>query len=481
MSAFDLQKKLVSGDLKVTEAANLFLSQHEQVDSKVNAFVELEKEKVLKQAQALDELSAEQRQSKKLFGVPVAIKDNICVEGTETNCASKILKGFTAPYDATVISKLKEAGAILYGRTNMDEFAMGSSTETSSIKKTANPWDLERIPGGSSGGAAASVASGQVPLSIGSDTGGSIRQPAALCGVVGFKPTYGRVSRYGLIAFASSLDQIGPFARDVKDAALLLDVLAGADPKDSTCSEEAVPNYLEAIDKDLSGLTAGIPEEYFIEGIDPEVEAKVKEAIAQLEKQGVKIEKVSLPHTKYAVSTYYIVATAEASSNLARYDGVRYGIRSAEAKNLNDLYFQTRTQGFGDEVKRRIMLGTYVLSAGYYDAYYLKALKVRTLMKQDFDNAFKKVDFIVTPTSPTPAFKMGEKVDNPLSMYLSDIFTISANLAGLPGVSIPCGLTQENLPVGLQLIGKPFGEETLLQVGHQFQQATDHHKQSPLL
>lgn len=481
LTAFELREKCVSGELKVAEVAQQFLSQHEKVDGKVNAFVELEKEKVLQQAEALEKLSSSERQSKKLFGVPVAIKDNICSQESEVTCASKILKGFHAPYDATVISKLREAGAILYGRTNMDEFAMGSSTETSSIKQTANPWDLERIPGGSSGGAAASVASGQVPLSIGSDTGGSIRQPAALCGVVGLKPTYGRVSRYGLIAFASSLDQIGPFARDVKDAALLLDVLSGDDPKDSTCAENAVPNYLQSLDQDLKGLTAGIPEEYFIEGIDPQVEASVKESIAQLEKLGVKTEKISLPHTKYAVATYYIVATAEASSNLARYDGVRYGIRAQEAKNLNDLYFETRSQGFGDEVKRRIMLGTYVLSAGYYDAYYLKALKVRTLMRQDFDEAFKKVDFIVTPTSPTPAFKMGEKMDDPLSMYLSDIFTISVNLAGLPGVSIPCGLTQENLPIGLQLIGKPFDEETLLRVGHQFQQATDYHTKRPAL
>lgn len=465
----------------MADAANEFLARHAQVDSKVKAFLELPKETVLKQAQALDQIPLEKRSSKKLFGVPVAIKDNICVQGVETTCASKILKGFYAPYDATVISKLREAGAILYGRTNMDEFAMGSSTETSAFQKTANPWDLQRIPGGSSGGAAASVASSQVPFSIGSDTGGSIRQPAALCGVVGLKPTYGRVSRYGLIAFASSLDQIGPFAQDVRDAAMLLEVLAGPDPKDSTCAQQPVPNYLQALEKKLTGLKAGIPEEYFIKGIDAEVEQKVREAIEQLQKLGVQIEKVSLPHTKYAVATYYIAATAEASSNLARYDGVRYGIRAQETHNLHELYFKTRSQGFGNEVKRRIMLGTYVLSAGYYDAYYLKALKVRTLMKEDFDAAFKKVDFIVTPTSPTAAFKMGEKMDDPLSMYLSDIFTISANLAGLPGMSIPCGFTKEKLPIGLQLIGKPFGEETLLQVGHQFQLATDFHTQRPSL
>lgn len=479
VSAFELKEEFLKGERKVVDQAKELIDHHKKVDPKVQAFLSLNEEHILKQAQNLDSLSAQERKSKKLFGVPLAVKDNMCEVGVETTCASKILKGFVAPYDATVISQLKSDGALLFGRTNLDEFAMGSSTENSAIKQTHNPWDLQRIPGGSSGGSAAAVASSQVPLAIGSDTGGSIRQPASLCGVVGMKPTYGRVSRYGLVAFASSLDQIGPLAHDVRDCALLLQSLAGYDDKDTTSVNEPVPDYLEGLDKPIKGLKFGVPKEYFVEGMDKEVEQQVKESIKLLEDCGAKSESISLPNTPYAIATYYLVATAEASSNLARYDGVQYGMRASEPSNLVDLYFKTRSAGFGEEVKRRIMLGTYALSAGYYDAYYLKALKVRTLLKQDFENAFKKVDFIVTPTAPTPAFKAGEKLDDPLAMYLSDIFTISVNLAGIPGISIPCGSTQAGLPIGLQLIGKPFDEETLFHVGSQFQEKTDFHNKRP--
>jgi aspartyl-tRNA(Asn)/glutamyl-tRNA(Gln) amidotransferase subunit A len=416
-----------------------------------------------------------------LGGIPVAIKDNICVKGEETTCSSRILKGFKLPYDATVITRLRKAGAVLLGKTNMDEFAFGSSCETSCYGATRNPWDRDRIPGGSSGGSAAGVAAGQAVMALGSDTGGSIRQPAAMCGVVGMKPTYGRVSRYGLIAFASSLDQIGPITKDVEDAALLLGAIAGYDEMDSTSVDTPVPDYRRSLTKDIAGMTVGIPKEYFIEGIDAEVLNAVKDAIALFRKMGAKIIDISLPHTEYAVSTYYIIAPAEASSNLARFDGVQYGFRAKGPKDLVDMYVQTRSLGFGDEAKRRILLGTYVLSSGYYEAYYLKAQKVRTRLREDFTRAFSAVDCMLTPTTPTAAFRIGEKTADPLAMYLSDIFTIPANLAGIPGMSIPCGFTKTGLPIGLQILAKPFGEETIFRAAYAYEQSTDWHKQRPKL
>ncbi len=415
----------------------------------------------------------------RLYGVPILIKDNICVEGRYTTCASKILEGFKPPYSATVIERLRQEGAILSGRANMDEFAFGSSCETSCCGPTRNPWRTDRIPGGSSGGSAAAVAADEAVMALGSDTGGSVRQPAALCGVVGLKPTYGRVSRYGLIAFASSLDQIGPITKDVRDCALLLSVIAGYDPMDSTSVDIGVPDYTKALINDVKGLKIGIPKEYFIEGIDREVKGAVLDAVKLLEKLGAKSEEVSLPHTEYAVSTYYIIAPAEASSNLARFDGVEYGMRAQG--RLIDMYKDTRYKGFGSEAKRRIILGTYVLSSGYYDAYYLKALKVRTKLKEDFDNVFKDFDCVITPTSPTAAFKIGEKTNDPLKMYLSDIFTIPANLTGIPGISIPCGFTKDNLPIGLQILARPFDEEMLLRVAYTFEENTDFHKERPSL
>ncbi len=447
----------------------------EVIDKKVKGYILLEKEKGLRQA------GDAQRKNRggRLSGIPVAIKDLVCVKGEPTTCASRILEGFKPPYNATVIEKLITEGAIIFGKTNMDEFAFGSSCENSSYFPTLNPWDLERIPGGSSGGSAAVVAADEAIMALGSDTGGSIRQPACLCGIVGMKPTYGRVSRYGLIAFASSLDQIGPMTKDVYDAALLLSVIAGFDEMDSTSANIPVPNYPDFLINDVKGMKIGIPKEYFVAGMDKEVEVSVKEAIGLYKKLGAQIVEISLPHTEYAVSVYYIVATAEASSNLARFDGVQYGYRSKTSGNVLEMYENTRGEGFGAEAKRRIMLGTYVLSSGYYDAYYLRALKVRTLIKRDFDEAFKRCDCILTPTSPTAAFKVGEKRDDPLSMYLSDIFTISANLAGLPAISIPCGFTKNNLPVGMQLIGKPFDEGTLFRIAYTYEKNTDWHKRSP--
>lgn len=399
-----------------------------------------------------------------LWGVPVAMKDNICVEGQEATCASKILKGYVAPYNATVTERLLDAGAILLGRANMDEFAFGSSCESSCYGPTRNPWDAERVPGGSSGGSAASVAADLAIASLGSDTGGSIRQPASFCGVVGLKPTYGRVSRYGLIAFASSLDQIGPFTKDVRDCALLTSVLAGYDPKDSTSADVPVPDYLSEIGKSVKGLRIGLPEEYFGKGISPDVESSVRSAIEKLRGLGVEVKSVRLPHTKYAASVYYVVAPSECSSNLARFDGVRFGRRAEASKSLLEMYERSRGEGFGAEAKRRIILGTFALSSGYYDAYYLRAMRVRTLIRRDFEQAFKEVDALVTPTSPSTAFKIGEKSSDPIQMYLSDIYTISANLAGVPALSMPCGLAQ-GLPVGVQLIGKAFDESTLFRLG----------------
>jgi aspartyl-tRNA(Asn)/glutamyl-tRNA(Gln) amidotransferase subunit A len=413
--------------------------------------------------------------------IPIGIKDNMCINGVETTCASKILSGFKPPYNATVIEKLKKHGLTIMGHTNMDEFAFGSSTENSCYGPSRNPWDLERVPGGSSGGSAACVAANEVTWSLGSDTGGSIRQPAAFCGVVGLKPTYGRVSRYGLIAFASSLDQIGPFTKDVTDSAILMNMISGYDLMDSTSVDMPVPDYTKSLRNDIKGMRIGIPKEYFVEGMEPDVKQAVDEAIKKIKSLGAVVEEVSLPHTEYAVATYYIVATAEASSNLARFDGVQYGLRKQAAAirktPLIDMYEETRDVGLGAEAKRRIMLGTYSLSSGYYDDYYLRGLKVRTLIKQDFDKVFEKYDAIVTPTAPTVAFKVGEKASDPLSMYLSDIYTISANLAGIPAISIPCGFSKNNLPIGLQILTKAFDEETLFRLSYTYEQNTEWHKQ----
>ena len=418
-----------------------------------------------------------------LGGIPLAIKDAISVAGQPCTCGSRILRSYRAMFDATVIQKLKAAGAIPFGKTNMDEFAMGSSTEKSSVKPTRNPWDTSRIPGGSSGGSAAAVAAGMAIASLGSDTGGSIRQPAALCGVVGLKPTYGRVSRYGLVAFASSLDQIGPITKSVEDAAILLGVIAGLDPNDSTSLEAAVPDYRAALDRDLRGVRLGLPREYLSDGIAPEIRAAIEAAAAQFSSLGAEIVEVSLPHTEYAIDTYYIIATAEASANLARFDGVRYGYRAQKTRNLLEQYSRTRAEGFGAEVKRRIILGTYVLSSGYYDAYYLQAQKVRTLIRQDFALAFEQVDALISPTTPEPAFRLGERCEDPLRMYLADIFTSAANLAGICGISIPCGSATvaegTQLPIGLQLLGPSLGEARLLQVAHAFEQSTDWHERQP--
>ncbi len=421
-------------------------------------------------------------------GIPISIKDNICVQGSEITCASKILKGHVAPYDATVISKLKSAGLSMFGQCNMDEFAFGSSCETSAYGPVRNPWDLDRVPGGSSGGSAAAVAADLTIAALGSDTGGSIRQPAAFCGIVGLKPTYGRVSRYGLIAFGSSFDQIGPMTKTVEDSAMLLNMLAGFDERDSTSSPQLVPDYTRALKRDVKGLRIGLPKEFFIEGLDPEVEVKVREAAKIFEKMGAKIQPISLPNTPHSVAVYYIVAVAEASSNLGRFDGVEYGLRASN-KDLREMYFETRDQGFGQEAKRRILLGTFVLSAGYYDAFYLKGQKVRTLIREDFSRAFKDVDLILSPTAPTPAFKIGEKANDPIAMYLSDIFTIPANLSGVPAISIPCGFTKGDspqkgtapLPIGLQLMAKPFDEETLFRAAYSFEQETEFYKSKPSL
>ena len=460
----ELNELIKRKEIKPTEILEELLNRIKETEPKLNAYITVTEEKARKKAEIADKELEKLGEDEipELFGIPLSIKDNINVENVRMTCASKILENFISPYDATVIKKLRERGAIFVGKNNLDEFAMGSSTETSYFGPTKNPWDLERVPGGSSGGSAAAVSARSAIASLGSDTGGSIRQPAALCGVVGLKPTYGRVSRYGLTAFASSLDQIGPITKTVEDAAYLLNIISGQDSKDATSVRIPVPDFLENLNNEIKGLKAGLPEEYFVEGIEPEVKEKVLEAVKKLESLGVEIEEISLPNTKYAVETYYIIAPAEASSNLGRFDGVRYTYRAKDYKNLIDMYCKTRAEGFGDEVKRRIMIGTYTLSAGYYDAYYLKAQKVRTLIYQGFQNAFEKVDFIVTPVSPTTAFKIGEKTDDPIKMYLSDIFTIAVNLAGLPAISIPCGFDSKNLPVGLQIIGKAFDEQTIL-------------------
>jgi aspartyl-tRNA(Asn)/glutamyl-tRNA(Gln) amidotransferase subunit A len=479
-----LAPRLRAREISSVELTRNVLDRIHAVEPRVHAYLTLTEQMALAMAEAADRRLARGDDVGPLTGVPIALKDNLCTMGVLTTCASKILHNFVPPYDATVVERLKRAGAVFVGKTNLDEFAMGSSTENSAFQVTANPWDLERVPGGSSGGSAAAVSADECIAALGSDTGGSIRQPAGFCGVVGLKPTYGRVSRYGLVAFASSLDQIGPITKTVEDAAILMNVIAGRDPADSTSADIPMPDYTKSLKDDVKGLKIGVPKEYFVEGMDREVEAAVREAIRHLVGLGAEAIEISLPHSGYAVATYYLCATAEASSNLARYDGVHYGHRTADQDNIIDMYTKTRHDGFGNEVKRRIMLGTYALSAGYYDAYYLKALKVRTLIKRDFERAFEKCDAILTPTSPTPPFKKGEKTDDPLRMYLSDIFTISVNLAGIPAISIPCGFcdaTGRPLPIGLQLIAPVFGEEVLFQVAHVYERTTDFHKQRPAL
>lgn len=473
-AARGLRKK----DFSARELMQACLDRVQKVDDQVKAFLSYDAPDALAQADAADRaLAANPADARPLLGIPLGMKDLLCVKGQPCNCSSKILGQFRSPYDATVVEKLKGAGAVIFGRLNMDEFAMGSSTENSGFFTTRNPWDLERIPGGSSGGSAAAVAADECIATLGSDTGGSIRQPAALCGCVGLKPTYGRVSRYGLVAFASSLDQIGPFTKNVEDSATLLEAISGLDPRDSTSMPEPVPNYAGRLDGGIKGLKLGIAKEYMIGGLDPEVSTAVNKAVEQLQKLGAEVVEVSLPHTDYAAATYYIIAPAEASANLARFDGIRYGLRVDGADPI-ELYSRTRGAGFGPEVKRRIILGTYVLSSGYYDAYYIRAQKVRTLIRNDFIKAFEKVDAIVTPTTPTAAFKIGEKSGDPLQMYLSDIFTISCNLAGICGISLPCGFTHSpRLPIGLQLLGKPFGEETILKLAHAYEQATGWHRE----
>lgn len=467
----EIHKRLAEREISARDLVGESLHAIRQLDGKIGAFVTIDEEGALKRAEDLDNHWKESDQKGILAALPAGIKDNICTEGVKTTCSSRLLENYVPIYSATVMEKLEDAEAIMVGKTNMDEFAMGSSTENSGLKLTRNPWDLDRVPGGSSGGSAAAVAAGEVYFALGSDTGGSIRQPAAYCGIVGLKPTYGRVSRYGLVAFASSLDQIGPLTKNVEDAAYVLQAISGHDPKDSTSADVEVPDYLSSLTGDVKGLRIAVPKEMIGEGVDAGVLDQVKKALNQLEKMGAVIEEVSLPHSEYAVATYYLIAPAEASSNLARYDGVRYGVRKP-GKNLVDMYLETRSQGFGDEVKRRIMLGTYSLSSGYYDAYYLKAQKVRTLIRQDFEKIFADFDVIVGPTAPTNAFKIGEKTDDPLTMYMNDILTIPVNLAGLPAISVPCGLV-DGLPVGLQVIGKPFDEATVLRVAHAYEQEAE--------
>jgi len=477
LSISDLQAQFRSKAVSPVEAVEALEARIAAVDGSVFGYLARDYKGALEAARNADV-------SLPLGGVPIAIKDVINVKGEQCTCASKILKGYTAPYDATVIARLKAAGAIPFGRTNMDEFAMGSSTENSAYFVTHNPWDTSRIPGGSSGGSAAVVAADEAFGALGSDTGGSIRQPAALCGCVGLKPSYGRVSRFGLVAFASSLDQIGPFTKTVRDSALLMNVISGHDPMDSTSLTDLVPDYTAQLGQSLKGVRLGMPKEYFVEGTTPQVDKAVRDAIRHYESLGAEIVEISLPHTEHAVGVYYIITSAEASANLARFDGVRYGHRTAEAANILEHYGRTREEGFGAEVKRRIILGTYVLSSGYYDAYYLRAQKVRTLIRQDFTQAFEKVDAIICPTSPEPAFKIGERADDPLRMYLADIFTIAANLAGICGISLPCGFAQVDgrpLPIGLQLIGKPFHEAELFKIAHAYEQSTEWHKARPSL
>ncbi len=479
LTIHELHELLKKGEATATEIVESTFKRIEAVEGRIQAYVTLTKEEALVQAAEVDAMIKKGEEIKPLTGIPLAIKDVICTEGVRTTCSSRVLENYIPIYDANVIQKLRKEKAIFVGKTNMDEFAMGSSTENSAFLETRNPWDLGCVPGGSSGGSAAAVAADLCVASLGSDTGGSVRQPAAFCGVAGLKPTYGRVSRYGLVAFASSLDQIGPITKDVTDCAILMNTIGGHDPMDSTSAVVPLPDYTRALVPNVKGIRLGIPTEYFVEGMDPEVEAAIWEAVRVLEGLGAVSHRISLPHTEYAIATYYLVATAEASSNLARYDGVKFGYRTSKFRDMLEMYQKTRREGFGAEVKRRIMLGTYALSAGYYEAYYLKAQKVRTLIRQDFEEAFRKCDVIITPTSPTPAFKFGEKTEDPLTMYLSDIFTISANLAGVPAISIPCGFTRVGLPIGLQILGRPFDEETILSVAYAYEQNTEWHKRKP--
>ena len=477
-SSSELQAMIHNKEISIADVTAEAYNRIEALDGDVKAFLALNKEQAFKQAEEMDQVPGSERGP--LFGLPIGVKDNIVTEGLETTSGSKILQGFNPIYDATVVRKLREAGMITIGKLNMDEFAMGSSTENSAYKITRNPWDLDRVPGGSSGGSAASVAAGEVPFSLGSDTGGSIRQPASFCGVVGMKPTYGRVSRFGLVAFASSLDQIGPITRNVRDNALLLEAISGVDEHDTTSANVDVPSFVESLTGDIKGLRIGVPKEYLGDGVGEAAKQSVLDALKVLESLGATWEEVSLPHSKYGLATYYLLSSSEASSNLARFDGIRYGFRAENVESLMELYKETRAQGFGDEVKRRIMLGTFALSAGSYDAYYKKAQQVRTLIKQDFDQVFEKYDVIIGPTTPTPAFKVGEKNEDPLTMYANDILTIPVNLAGVPGISIPCGFS-EGMPLGLQIIGKHFDEATIYRVAHAFEQATSFHKETPQL
>jgi aspartyl-tRNA(Asn)/glutamyl-tRNA(Gln) amidotransferase subunit A len=480
LTIHELGARLRRREVTSADATRAYLGRIEALDPQVKAYLTVTAESALRQAAAADARFKAGTPRGPLDGVPLAVKDVLCTRGIRTTCGSKILEGFVPPYDATAVARLLDAGAVLLGKLNMDEFAMGSSTENSAFFPTRNPWDLDRVPGGSSGGSAAAVAADLAAATLGTDTGGSIRQPAAFCGDVGLKPTYGRVSRYGLVAFASSLDQIGPLAKDVEDAALVLSAIAGHDPMDSTSVDLPVPDYGALLGKGIEGLRIGVPDEYFIEGLDAEVESVVRAAIQVLEKLGARLLPVSLPHTGYALAAYYVIAPAEASSNLARYDGVKYGLRVPRARDLIEMYSKTRAAGFGAEVKRRVMLGTWALSAGYYDAYYGRAQRVRTLVRRDFQQAFERVDVIAAPTTPGVAFKFGEKAD-PLQMYLNDVFAVPVNLAGLPGLSVPAGFTMGGLPVGLQLIGRAFDEAALLKVAHAYERATAWHEQKPPL
>ena len=480
LTLHEAREKLRKREFSAQELAEAVFRRISETEEKLHSYITLSRDTALKEAKQADELLKTDTNPHSLLGIPIAVKDNFLTRDIRTTCASKFLENFIPPYDCTTVKKIRASGAIITGKTNLDEFAMGSSVENSAFFATRNPWDTNRVPGGSSGGSAAALAADQCIVALGTDTGGSIRQPAAFCGVVGLKPTYGRVSRYGIIAFASSMDQVGPMTKEVRDCAFMLESIASYDPADSTSANRPVPQYSASLTGDVKGLRIGIPKEYFVSGIQPAVEQAVRTAVRQLERNGAAISEISLPHTEYAVAVYYIVATAEASSNLARYDGMRYGHR-ARAKDLTETYMLSRAEGFGPEVKRRIILGTYALSAGYYDAYYLKAQRVRTLIKRDFDEAFKSCDVIIAPTAPTTAFKIGEKTQDPLQMYLSDIYTISVNLAGLPALSLPCGFDSEGLPIGLQIIGKQFDESTILAVAYAYEQSTDWHKRKPSL